>query len=75
MPAPDLTDEELAAIVALLRRLLNNDPLTFSPQMKQLKSALEKLDPKPANHALSYRRRLLARRRGAIENRSANRGA
>jgi hypothetical protein len=48
MRAPDLTDEEIAAIVGLLRRLLNNDPLTFSPRLEQLKSALEKLDPKPA---------------------------
>ena len=48
MPTPDLTDEEVTAIVALLRRLINNDPFACSPRLEQLKSALEKLDPKPA---------------------------
>jgi hypothetical protein len=47
MPTPDLTDEEVTAIVALLRGLLNNDPFACSPRLKQLKSALAKLNPRP----------------------------
>ena len=48
MPAPDQTDEEQAAVAAALRNLIAEDKFPFSPRLKPLKSALAKLDPKPA---------------------------
>jgi hypothetical protein len=45
MPPPDLTDEEHAAVVAALRKLIDEDKFPLS---RPLKSALPKLDPKPA---------------------------
>jgi hypothetical protein len=45
MPIPDLTDEEHAAIVAALRKLIAEDRFPLSPRLKPLKSALAKLDP------------------------------
>jgi hypothetical protein len=46
MPTPDLTDEEHAAVVAALRKLIDQDRFPLSPRLKPLKSALAKLDPK-----------------------------
>ena len=48
MPAPDLTDEERAAVAAALRELIAEDKFPFSPRLNPFKSALAKLDPKPA---------------------------
>jgi hypothetical protein len=45
MTTPDLTDEERAAVVAALRKLIADDKFPFSPRLKPLKSALAKLDP------------------------------
>jgi hypothetical protein len=44
MPAPDLTDDEHAAVVAALRKLIDHDKFPFSPRLKPLKSALAKFD-------------------------------
>jgi hypothetical protein len=43
--APDLTDDEYAAVVAALRKLLYAERFPFSPLLKPLKSALAKFDP------------------------------
>jgi hypothetical protein len=43
--APDFSDEEHAAVVAELRKLIADDKFPLSPRLKPLKSALAKLDP------------------------------
>jgi hypothetical protein len=45
MPRPDLTDEERAAVVSALRKLIDTDRFPFSPRLKPFKSALATLDP------------------------------
>ena len=45
MPKPDLTDDELAAVVAALRKLIDEDKFPLSPRLRPLRSALAKLDP------------------------------
>lgn len=45
MAAPDLTDEEQAAVVTALRQLIDADKFQFSPRLKPFKSALAKFDP------------------------------
>jgi hypothetical protein len=52
MPKLDLTDEEHAAVVAALRKLINDDKFPLAPRLKPLKSALAKLDPKPLRKPL-----------------------
>jgi hypothetical protein len=48
MPTIDLTDEEHAAVTALVRRAIVDDPYPHAPQLATLKSALAKLDPASA---------------------------
>ena len=45
MPTIDLTDEELAAVIATLRRTIREDKFPMSPRLDPLKAALAKLDP------------------------------
>ena len=45
MPRPDLTPEEYAEIVRLVRSAIDGDGYPLSPQVKRLKSNLAKLDP------------------------------
>jgi hypothetical protein len=45
MTTPDLTDEEHAAVVAALRKLIDADKFPLSPRLRPLTSALAKLDP------------------------------
>ena len=45
MPTIDLTDEELAAIAAALRRVIMNDRYPRAPRLWPLRAALAKLDP------------------------------
>lgn len=47
-PFDDLTEEELAAVVKALRQAIDNDCYPLSPRLKPFKSALAKLDPRPA---------------------------
>jgi hypothetical protein len=42
---PDLTDEENAAIIAALRKVIYADKFPYSPRLKPYKSALAKFDP------------------------------
>jgi hypothetical protein len=45
MRSSDLTDDEHAAVVAALRKLIAEDKFPLSPRLKPLKSALAKFDP------------------------------
>lgn len=44
----DLTDDELAAVVASVRRTLDEDRYPLAPRLKPLRAALAKLDPASA---------------------------
>ena len=41
----DLTDNERAVLITALRRLVDVDPQTLSPQIQALKAILERLEP------------------------------
>jgi hypothetical protein len=41
----DLTDNERAVLITTLRRLVDFDPQTLSPQTEALKAVLERLEP------------------------------
>ena len=41
----DLTDEDLAAVIAAVRRTIREDKFPMSPRLDPLKAALAKLDP------------------------------
>ena len=45
MPLPDLTSEEYAEVVRLVRTAIDGDRYPLSPRAKRLKSILTKLDP------------------------------
>ena len=45
MPTIDLTDDELAAVTAAIRRLIDED--RFPPRLDPLRSAFAKLDAAP----------------------------
>jgi len=45
MPAIELSPEETAAVVAALRKLINEDQFPYAPRLKPLKDALAKLSP------------------------------
>jgi hypothetical protein len=50
VPKIDLTDEELAAVTAAIRRAVNDDKFPLAPRLDPLRSALPKLEkatPKP----------------------------
>jgi hypothetical protein len=48
MTIDDLTDEESEAVIAALRKVINEDRFPRSPRLGPLRSALAKLDPKSA---------------------------
>ena len=41
----DLSDNERAVLITALRRLVESDPQTLSPQIQALKAILERLEP------------------------------
>jgi hypothetical protein len=47
----DLSDEELAALTAALRRLIDEDRFPRAPRLDPLRAALAKLEAKPATKA------------------------
>jgi hypothetical protein len=51
-PTDELTEEERAAVVAALRKLIAEDKFPLSPRLKPLKSALAKLAPEPPRKPL-----------------------
>jgi hypothetical protein len=48
MPQPDLTPEEYAEVVRLVRSAIDGERYVLSPRVKRLKSILAKLDPAPS---------------------------
>ena len=48
MPQPDLTPEEYAEIVRLVRSAIDGERYVLSPRVKRLKNILAKLDPAPS---------------------------
>ena len=48
MPTIDLTDDEHAAVTALIRRVIEEDKFPRAPRLDPLHSALAKLDPAAA---------------------------
>ena len=53
MPTIDLTDDELAAVTAAVRRAIETDRFPHAPRLDPLKAALGKLNaaaPEPAPH-------------------------
>jgi hypothetical protein len=48
MPTIDLTDDELAAVAAAIRRAIEDDRFPRAPRLDPLRSALAKLDPTAA---------------------------
>jgi hypothetical protein len=48
MPTIDLTDDELAAVAAAVRRAIETDRYPRAPRLDPLRSALAKLDPASA---------------------------
>ena len=53
MPLPDLTPEEYAEIVRLVRSPIDGGRYVLSPRVKRLKSILAKLDPASAERAVT----------------------
>jgi hypothetical protein len=49
---PDLTDEEHAALVRLVKRAIDTDGYPLSPRLDPLKAILAKLSPQPAREPL-----------------------
>ena len=47
MPTIDLTDDELAAVTAAIRRLIDEDRFPHAPRLDPLRSAFAKLDAAP----------------------------
>jgi hypothetical protein len=56
MPTIDLTDDELAAVTAAIRRLIKDDKFPHAPRLDPLRSALAKLDPAAAPPARRNKR-------------------
>src|SRR5947207_3199231 len=54
MPLPDLTPEEYAEIVRLVRSAIDGERYVLSPRVKRLKSTLVKLDPAPSATVTPY---------------------
>jgi hypothetical protein len=48
----DLSDDETAALVALLTRTIDDDPYSLSPRLGPVKSILAKLRPEPVREPL-----------------------
>ena len=48
MPTIDLTDDELAAVAAAVRGVIETDRYPRAPRLDPLRSALAKLEPAPS---------------------------
>jgi hypothetical protein len=48
VPTIDLTDDELAAVAAAIRRAIEDARFPRAPRLDPLRSALAKLEPAPA---------------------------
>jgi hypothetical protein len=72
MPTIDLTDNELAAVIAALRQVIDDDGYRHSPRLLPFKSLLAKLDPTsaptdtpPGAYAIPYSQADARQARGA----------
>ena len=54
MPEPNLTPDEAAALIRLLRDIIAEDRFPLSPRVRTLKSVLAKLDPTPCRTVAPY---------------------
>ena len=54
MPPPDLTPEEYAEMVRLVRSAIDGERYVLSPGVKRLKNILAKLDPVPSAMVTPY---------------------
>ena len=54
MPPPDLTPEEYAEIVRLVRAAIDGERYVLSPRVKRLKRILAKLNPAPSGTVTPY---------------------
>ena len=54
MPLPDLTPEEYAEIVRLVRSPIDGERYVLSPRVKRLKTILAKLNPAPSATVTPY---------------------
>ena len=52
MPAYEISDDERAALIRLLRETIEADRFPLSPRIKQLTVIRDKLDPAPAKPEL-----------------------
>jgi hypothetical protein len=50
MPTINLTDDELAAVIATLHQVIDDDGYRHSPHLLPYKTLLAKLDPASARH-------------------------
>jgi hypothetical protein len=73
MPLPDLTEDEHADLVRLLRDVIAADRYFLAPRAKQLKSILAKPDPEPAPAVTPYQRRGPAPNRASYQKLSGGR--
>ena len=67
MPTFDLTDDELAAVTAAIRRAIETDRFPRAPRLDPLRSALAKLEPtapKPTRRRRPRRQPVAANGRG-----------
>jgi hypothetical protein len=53
MPTVDLTDEELAAVIAALKEKLDRDRYPRAPRLEPFRVALAKLDPTAAPRSVA----------------------
>ena len=56
MPTIDLTDDELTAITAAVRRAIENDRFPRAPRLDPLRAALAKFDAEPKLEDMRKRR-------------------
>jgi len=56
----ELTDEETAALIRLLRNAIDDDRYPLSPRVQTLRAILGKLRPEPARRAASREPRVYA---------------
>ena len=64
MPTIDLTDDELAAVTAAIRRAIETDRFPRAPRLDPLRSALAKLEPTAPNQPRRRRPRRQPNGRG-----------
>jgi hypothetical protein len=67
MPNLELTDEEQAALLRLVKKAIDTDRYPLSPRLYPLRSILEKLEPSGPTLAPGRRTAQLSRRRHSAQ--------